>query len=113
MSKIDTKDIKPVVMDDPDHFDCKVFLTVAVSITAKRISGKKDSTLNQVKESLEEIMAERNIGDIVNPDHPVLIATVCEINGVDMIGDSGIKKQIDSIVDKKELAKAKDDGNIH
>lgn len=112
MSKIDTKDIKPVVMDDPDHFDCKVFLTVAVSITAKRLKGKGQS-LQQIKESLEEIMAERNIGDIVNPDHPVLIATVCEINGVDMIGDDGVKKQIDSIVDKKELAKAKDDGNIH
>lgn len=112
MSKIDTKDIKPVVMDDPDHFDCKVFLTVAVSITAKRLKGKEQS-LQQIKESLEELMAEREIGDLVQPDHPILIATVCEINGVDMIGDSGIKKQIDSIVEKKELEKAKDDGNIH
>lgn len=112
MSKTDTKDIKPVVMDDPDHFECKVFLTVAVEITAKRLKGKEQS-LQQIKESLEELMAEREICDLVQPDHPVLIATVCEINGVDMIEDNGIKKQIDSIVDKKELAKAKDDGNIH
>ena len=112
MSKIDTKDIKPVVMDDPDHFDCKVFLTVAVSITAKKLKGKEQS-LHQIKEALEETMAERNIGDIVNPDHPVLIATVCEINGVDLIGDDGVKKQIDSLVDKKELDKAKDEGKIH
>ena len=112
MSKIDTKDIEPVVMDDPDHFDCSVLLTVAVSITAKRLKGKEQS-LQQIKESLEELMAEREIGDLVQPDHPVLVATVCEINGVDMIGKDGIKNQVDSLVMKKELAKAKDDGNIH
>ena len=100
-------------MDDPDHYDCKVFLTVAVTITAKRMAGDKDLTLHQIKESLEEIMAERNIGDFVNPDYPVLVATVCEINGVDLIGDDGIKNQVDSLVDKKELDKAKDEGKIH